>query len=413
MSKKSEPVIKFCVHCGASLEGNDETCPKCGEEVVKIEKGKLNINSTSNSPDSPKNCPHCGTPFQDKQIYCSKCGKLVKGMRMQGTTQSKAGPTFTGAPKIRQDYSRKCPECGAIINSKILDQCPICNTLLEPLPESVKSAPEKEPGFMFTGKKLKTELKSDKWNLKEGLNVFINSLVIYLLLEFSIIIFFFYQTGIEESMTGVSQEMTMTLIVLSQLPGVLFGLTPIWYVFARNHSAQKLGLDSRSKSLILALVVGIIGGLVLIGVNYLTGFIHTFLYDLGLDFFDISSYMEEEQAILQGADFLWIFLLFILVAVQAISNEFVFRGVLHNTLKDSGKFNSGVLGRITIIILVALVYGLVYALFSLPVGIFFFILNFLVFIVLGILYEINGNIYNTIIASVLYNVVLLILMIYF
>ena len=59
------------------------------------------------------------------------------------------GKSSLPASKGKVEISRKCPKCGSIITSNILDQCPICNTLLEPIPESLKPAQGGKAGFLF------------------------------------------------------------------------------------------------------------------------------------------------------------------------------------------------------------------------------------------------------------------------
>ena len=95
-----------------------------------------------------KYCVHCGTEASDSEIYCSKCGKLVAKLTRP---QSKKPPSI----------SRKCSECGSIINSPILEQCPICNNKLEKVLKQPKTTSEdksqKKTGVIFTNKKFVAE----------------------------------------------------------------------------------------------------------------------------------------------------------------------------------------------------------------------------------------------------------------
>ncbi|MHA1256939.1 MAG: CPBP family glutamic-type intramembrane protease, partial [Promethearchaeota archaeon] len=103
--------------------------------------------------------------------------------------------------------------------------------------------------------------------------------------------------------------------------------------------------------------------------------------------------------------------LLIELILASISIEIAFRGVLHNTLKE--RFNDNkISGKILISTIVALVYSVFFLALSFPIGIYFLIPNFLIFLLLGMLYEINDNIYNTIIALILYNVLMITLIIY-
>jgi membrane protease YdiL (CAAX protease family) len=126
------------------------------------------------------------------------------------------------------------------------------------------------------------------------------------------------------------------------------------------------------------------------------------LADRGLDFFDMETEMIKQNQIIRNADFTWLFLLVILIAVGAASLEIVYRGVLHNALNQ--KFRN----ELYTILLVALIYSVfMVLLYPNPT---YFLLNFLGFVILGIIWEVsNGNIYSTLVASVLYNILPIIL----
>ena len=349
-------------------------------------------------------CVYCGAKTEG-QVYCPNCGKLV--------IQGKPSVENLQREKIstsRVEISRKCSGCSSIITSTILEMCPICNTLLEPVPEYQKPSRAK-PGFVFKDKKLKSEreliIRKDSWNIKEGLNVFTNSIMIYVVVQLLLIMFIWFQLG--------ESELNINMILISQIPGIALGIYPLWYIYSNRHNSEKLGFTSDSKKIALAILIGIVGGLSILAINYLSGLITSFLIDnIGLEFFDISEYIAQENKAIQEASLLWIILLLIMISLQAIATEIVFRGVLHNTLKE--KFEKGekdVTGKLKVILIIALAYSALYILFSYLIGIIFFILNFLVFLVLGILYEINKNIYNTIIASVFYFNLIIILIYFF
>ncbi|MFX1304817.1 MAG: type II CAAX prenyl endopeptidase Rce1 family protein [Promethearchaeota archaeon] len=334
-----------------------------------------------------KYCVYCGSDIEEGKIYCPKCGKLV--IKLEPSKKIPKPPTFE-----KVELSRKCPGCGSMITSTILDQCPICNTTLEKLSEVKKAAIQKKPGLIFTSKKLEPEqkflLKKDSWNLREGINVF--GTCIYVLVIAFFLIF-----------TFISFEMSIQLIILSQIPELLFGIYPIYYILRKKHSFNKLGFFSDSKKIIIAVLIGILGSLVLLLVSFFSDSLINFISDAGLDFFDIKSSIENQNLLIRNADLLWIILLTISIFFRTIFSEIVFRGVLHNTLKQKFK------NEFYVILLVALIYSLVMLLFSFPVGVSFILLNFLSFVVLGLLYSLNGNIYNTIIANISYNVIALIL----
>jgi membrane protease YdiL (CAAX protease family) len=251
-------------------------------------------------------------------------------------------------------------------------------------------------------------LKKDAWNLKEGFNVFTNSLLVYITVYLFLIMFVWFQLGLGDGSS--TTEIPFYLILLSQIPGMLLGIFPLWYINANKHSYEKLGFPTNKKKIISAFIIGILGGLGLIAINIFSGFINTLFYEIGLNFFDIQEYMDmETKAIRSGG--IWVILLLFELIITSISVEILFRGVLHNTLKEKFGAEKGN-GRFLTILIVAIAYSLIYLLFSFPIGIFFLVSNFLIFIFLGVLYEINGNIYNTIFASIFYDIVLIILILY-
>jgi membrane protease YdiL (CAAX protease family)/predicted RNA-binding Zn-ribbon protein involved in translation (DUF1610 family) len=343
MSKESQKKIKYCVFCGADVAENKTYCPNCGKLIIKIVPGK----------------------------------KISKPQ-----------------PIPKEDFSRKCPNCGSIITSTVLDQCPICNTELEKISEIRKAIVQKKPGLIFTNKKLEPEqkfiLRKDTWNLKEGLNVF--GTCIYIL----VIVFFLLATF---SFQFDSTPLTIEQILLSYVPELLLGIYPIWYIYNKKHSFSKLGFRSESKKIYLALVIGILGSLMLILLNFFSDRLIYFMSDIGLDIFNIITYMEDYNQVIRNSEILWNILLILSLCGITITSEIVFRGVLHNTLKQRFKNNY------IVILIVASAYSLLMLFFTIPYGIYFFIFNFLSYIVLGFLYEINQNIYNTMIAGLLTNII--------
>ena len=347
MSKDSDKKIKYCVFCGADIAESKTYCPNCGKLVIKIESVK----------------------------------KISKPKSIS-----------------RVDLSRKCPKCGSIITSNILDQCPICNTELEKISEIKKTIVQKKPGLIFTNKKLEPEqkfiLRKDTWNLKEGLNVFGTCFYI-LMIAFFLLATFSYQFE--------SAPLSIEEILLTQIPLLLFGIYPIWYIYSKKHSFTKLGFHSDSKKIGIAILIGILGSLMLLLFNFFSDSIIYFMSNLGLDVFNLTSVIEEYNQLIRNSDLTWIILLIITLCARTLSTEIAFRGVLHNTLKQRFKNNY------IVIIIVAFAYSILLLFFTIPYGIYYFIFNFLAYLVLGFLYEINQNIYNTILAGILYNIALIIL----
>ncbi|MFX1573016.1 MAG: type II CAAX prenyl endopeptidase Rce1 family protein [Promethearchaeota archaeon] len=344
-----------------------------------------------------KYCVYCGSRVPKNEIYCPNCGKLI--IKLQPSEESiplPAKPEVVLPEKLT--ISRKCPGCGSIITSTILNQCPICNTVLEKIPEDRKISIQKKPGLIFTNKKLELEskfiLKKDTWNLKEGLNVFGTCIYVYLIVFFLLFTILTFQTG------STSVQLTIQMFLLSQLPELLFAIYPIWYIYSKKHSFKKIGFVFASKKIIFAVIFGILGAALLVLVDLFSNSIINFFSDIGLDFFNIEANLTEQNQVIRGANFLWVLLLVVLLCIGAASTEIVFRGVLHNTLKQ--KFNKD----IYVILIVALAYSALMLLFYYPS---FFLLNFFAFIVLGIIYELtNRNIFSTIIANIAYNIILII-----
>lgn len=358
MSKDNEKKIKYCVYCGVDVEKNKTYCPNCGKLIIKLNSSE--------------------TPAEPRPIH--------KPVSMQ-----------------RVEISRKCPGCGSIVTSTILEQCPICNATLEKIPEVKKIAIQKKPGLIFTDKKLEPEqkfiLKKDKWNLKEGLNIFGTCIYVYIIAFFLIYFLLVFQGE------GDSIEQNIQMLIISQIPEMLIAIYPIYYILSKNHNYSKLGFFKDSKKVLIGIFIGVIGAISLILLNLFYNSLISYLAEIGLDIFDMETEIIIQNQIIRDADFIYVFLLIVLIAIGAASLEIVYRGVLHNTLKQ--KFRNDVYT----ILSVALIYS-IFILFIYP-NPAYFLLNFLGFVVLGILWELSdGNIYSTLIASVFYNI-LLIVLIYF
>jgi membrane protease YdiL (CAAX protease family) len=364
-----------------------------------------------------KYCVYCGAKVDKEQIYCPKCGKLVVKIKVERDTTENMSKVKEELIPVREDQkrktSRKCPGCGSIISSDILEQCPICNAKLEkvekPKDQIGTQKSEKRTGFIFTNKKLVPEqrfvLDKAKWNLREGLSVFGNSIMVYIIIRILITSIVIFQLPID----GATEEINITTILLSQLPAIIFGVYPLWYIYSKKHDTKKLGFWYSPKGLLVTIAVGIIGGLLLILLSNFSSSIIELMIQLGINFDDIFSQIALEHQVIREAEPFWIILLLFLLNLSVLSTEIVYRGVLHNTLKSY--FGNDVFGKFSTIVLVALIYSLLYLVFSLPFGIYFFLIEFFMFLILGLLYEINKNIYNPIIASIIYNSVLIIIVI--
>ncbi len=356
-----------------------------------------------------KYCVHCGVRVYHGQVYCPNCGQLVLRLKPKKETTQ---PKQRYPPPIKKVISRKCSGCGSIINSTVLEQCPICNTVLEKVFDKQITLQGKsdQSSFVFTEKKLepvkKYVINKDTWNLKEGFSVFFNSIMIYFIIELIIYMIVFSQVDPDTTI-----EINIITIIISQLPGALFGIYAVGYIIANNHESKKLGFTSNINKILLAVLIGALGGFILVFINIFSNLLNLFFSDIGLPILNIEEYVRDQNSAIVNADLIWIILLSVILCVSAVSSEIVFRGVFHNTLKQH--FKDNFTGKLTVILLVAIVYAVISLLLSLLVGILFFIMNFMIAVFTGILYEVMKNIYAPIVAQCFYNVLLLIIILYF
>lgn len=358
-----------------------------------------------------KHCVYCGAEVDDKKTYCPECGKLVVKLKPTKQKVSQIPSQATPIQAKKADITRKCSGCGSLITSTVLEQCPICNALLEKIPEHLKPSTQTTPGFVFSRKKLvpaeKFILKKESWKLKEGLHIFGNCVLFYITIR--LLIFVLLSFLIPEGSPTTSMDIITML--LSQIPEIVFGVYPLWYIYSKNHDFKKLGLLSDSRRVIIAILIGILGGIALLLVNYFSDIFIDFFSVIFIDIFDVEAYIAEQYQVIRSTGLIWIVFLVILLSFGSISLEILFRGVLHNALKE--KFGNELNGKIIVIVIVALTYSIAYFFFSFPIGIFFFLLNFLLSLLLGVLYEVNGNLYNTIVANVFYNILVIFAIFYF
>ncbi len=350
---------------------------------------------SKNNDKTIKYCVYCGADVGE-ETYCPNCGKLV--IKLNGRKKPKRPPSIYKPTSIQKaEISRKCPGCGSIVTSTILDQCPICNTMLEKISEAKKELIQRKPGLIFTNKKLEPEqkfiLKKNRWNLKEGINVFGTCIYVYIIVFFLVYFFLFNQGG------NGSIEPNIQFFLISQIPEVLFGIYPLYYIYSKKHNFEKLGFLKDSKKILVSIIVGVIGTGCLILFDFLYSVLINTLGEIGLDLSSVLEATALQNQIIRDADFIWIFLFVVLMVVGTFSIEIVFRGVLHNTLKQKFK------NPIYVITIVALAYAiLMLILYYNPI---YFFLNFVGFIIIGIIFEItNGNIYGTLITNILYNILL-------
>ncbi|MEJ2250130.1 MAG: zinc ribbon domain-containing protein [Candidatus Lokiarchaeota archaeon] len=357
---------------------------------------------SNNNNKKYKFCPHCGAKIEASKIYCPECGKLTP----------KPKEKYSEPLKSKKAYSRKCPNCGSIINSPALKQCPICDTKLEELPEMPSQQKEKTPGLVFTDKKFVSEekltLKKDSWNFKEGINVFGNSILIYV----TITLLLYITLNFSLSSETTTLPTNIYTILLFMVPEVFFSVYVFYYIISHNHKFEKIGLSTHKRKIFIAIGIGIVGS---IGIYFIdnSGFFVLIFKDLGLEKLlniNIQSIISEQNQAISSSNPLMIVVFAILLCLSSISSEIVFRGVLHNTLKQ--RMGSDIVSRFLVIIIVAASYSIIYLIFSFPMGLFYIISNFLIYLLLGVLYEINGSLYNTIFANIIYNIAIVIIIVF-
>lgn len=297
---------------------------------------------------------------------------------------------------------RKCPKCGSIISSKILKQCPICDTVLEDLPvDIIEEKKEKEKSYLiFTGKKLELSnkfiLQKDQWKFREAINVFFNSLVIFLFAKIGIFTLFFVIQG---PSIGYELPITIEAITLSQIPGAFFIIYPLSYIYSKKHKFLKLGLNYEKKKILIALLIGIIGAFMVYIMAELSFFINDFFVSIGWTVFTPPESLAEQYTVIKNSTLLYKILLLFLLMLDVLGTEITFRGVLHNGLIP--KLGSQLTQRIYIILIVSLMYSVLFLFFTYDMGLV--VIYFLNNIILGLIFEIsNRNLFSTISANGIY-----------
>lgn len=308
------------------------------------------------------------------------------------------------SPKKLKVIERTCTGCGSIISSKILKQCPICDTVLEELAITI---PEKKEGqeslLVFTGKKLeladKYVIKKGQWNFKEAISVFFNSLVLYIFVELIIVGLFYLALTPDPTQNPLQLTPTIELMTIAQIPGVFLIIYPLVYINMKKHKLSKLGFNSVKKSLTIAIIIGVGGGLLVYLTSLLAMQLNNSLISSGLELFRLPTYISEESQILRESQLIYKVVILVLLLLDALGKEITFRGVFHNGL--AAKFQSQIVDKIYVILIVSTVYSVLFLFLTFNVG--FVIESFLVNIVLGIIYEsTNRNLYASIIANSLY-----------
>ncbi len=349
------------------------------------------------SEKAEKICNYCGAKFENQIIYCLECGKLI-----QNVSSKKKEP-------IIKKRFRTCKGCGSVIESVDLDQCPICYTLLDEVPKDTEISTNNELTLMFNskGKKLELMVNKNRWNYKEGIKVFEFSILSYIF-TYMIIMSFLMVLGVQ------SIEPSFNSLVLESLPRSSLIIYPLYYIISKKHNFSKFGFNSSLKNLLLALLVGIIGAILLLLLNFgieqvVEGFI-----SLGSPSFleynnNISIYRK-----IMGSSIIFVIIYLLISNLTIIAVELAYRGVLHPSLK--AKFGPNIKSSFLVILISSFIYSGIETLFFFPTDVMLGLVVFLnyltLFMVLGILYEFKSNLFTTIFAHIMFNIIWLIVFVF-
>lgn len=375
-----------------------------------------------NEKKETKICPHCGKELPINAKFCQKCGlKLIYGQddktekkqveqgdqseqsewrKVKKRVISPTGSTYTPSDQVKpksQPIQRVCPNCNSIVESKVLEQCPICFKPLPPLPAEQKEELSK---MFFTGKKLITEkdLKPDKekWKVREGISTFINSVLIFIVAEFAVVV---GSTFLGGNQNGTYVSITVSSILLNPLIYVLLGIYPLIYISVKKLNYSKLGFTWRKK-LIPFLFLGVITGIAYYFIEYVA---EQGLQLTGIPLLQLPSIAAEQNQVMANMGSL-IYLLILFFALQELFEAILFRGVLHNTIADYFERKDSKYRKLKSILIVSAVYCIFY--FILSLSVYYLILNIIFSLFVGFVYEgSNRSLYSVAIMKIVFYLV--------
>ncbi len=347
------------------------------------------------NPEEPKAkyCMYCGAPLSEGDTVCSKCGKDVTG----GAKTLHDWKNRKEESKTK--HTRICKNCNAIIESSILLECPLCGA---PLPEILP--PEDIAGkYVFHGGKKQLvnaqELKLDPnvWKMREMGGVFMSSLVMFLFIEFAVVLLMQFGNLADPTSMIEPVEPTMMMILVGSVVGIFLGVYPLIYVYMRNmNPLNKLALKVTPTGILLGVLFGIGLYFVLIAGNIL----NDWLASVAPVFQVPASSAQEYNLIRAGVN--WEQFLFgILFAARNVMEEVLFRGVLLKGFDDALPGKKRV---IKAVLLSALIYAGIFAFLNFSLA--FFITNFLINLVLSVAFYLSSkSTTSTMIAQAVFSVV--------
>ncbi|MHA1897658.1 MAG: CPBP family glutamic-type intramembrane protease, partial [Promethearchaeota archaeon] len=375
-------------------------------------------------------CPYCGGKTPAGSKFCQNCGRdiskntdrsqgasgktgesewrkvKIKALSPQGVHKSvNKGKVVPEA--IEEVPIRVCPNCHTLIQSKVLEQCPVCYATLPPLKQEHKQELEK---LLFVGNKLVSEkdLKPDKekWTMKEGLKVSAASFMVFFVIELLVVYYLIFFSSENINSEQLTLKINSTTLFINAIVNVLIGLYPIIYIMQYNLSFKKLGFINDDK-VMKNLLIGIFGGILYYLVDILT---QSALSGINISLLNPPQMIDEQNAVIRNLGILYI--PFIIITILGlISETILFRGVIHNSIAEKYARKGGAQGRFITILLTALVYSGTF--FFLNLNLYFLILNFISAFIIGIFYELsNRNIWSIIMLQIVYMIINAIFFIY-
>ncbi|GAB4309575.1 MAG: hypothetical protein Kow0069_09000 [Promethearchaeota archaeon] len=269
-------------------------------------------------------CPYCGARLEEEGAdRCPRCGEsvVISGER-EGADARVQGPRKRRAWKDRVAMERgtpprTCPVCGAQVASSVLAQCPLCLGVLPP-----PRTPAALEGFVLKGGKLvparEVATYGERWRFREALSVFLNCLITYLLVQFTVV-------TVAWVLAGGAGEVTVSVgdFVLNSVPGIVAGLVPVFYVVSKGHHLTKLGFKEGGHAVDVAL--GLILGLSFLYVYRAGTHLNDAMAALGLSF--LAPPATSVDVLLEASTWEKVAVAAFFV-LSAAGEELMFRGVL-------------------------------------------------------------------------------------
>ncbi len=326
----------------------------------------------------PNYCMYCGTPLPEGAIRCSQCGKdVTSGVKALHEWKNRK-------EESKAKHTRICSNCNAIIESPVLLQCPLCGTAL---PEILP--PEEVAGkYVFHGGKKQLvraqdlRLDPNTWKLREMGGVFMSSLVMFLFIEFAVVLLL--QFGDLANPTSMIEplEPTMMMVLVGSAIGIFLGIYPLIYVYMRKmNPGNKLALNITPTGILLGVLFGIGLYFVLIAGNVINDWLASVI-----PLFQVPESATQEFNLIRGGGVWEQFLFGVLFLARNVMEEILFRGVLLKGFNDVLPERNR---NLKAIVFSALIYAGIFAFLNFSLA--FFITNFLITLVLSVAFYLSSR----------------------